>query len=246
MRQTKRLTPVASRILPEIIRLLRRLPFRMKQMILDIAPTPAPTLDGFVPGRNAELLVALYALANGSNQEQFVYLWGEPGCGRSHLLKSVVAAAQREGRTAVWFDETGAAAADDVLVVADDVERLDASAQIALFNLHNRLRAGGGALLASGAAAPAQLKLRADLKTRLASGLVYQVHGLDDGEKAAALRGHADARGFRLSKEVTDYLLRHAARDMPSLLALLDALDRYSLANRRAITVPLLRELLKD
>ena len=216
----------------------------MKQMILDIAPAPAPTLDGFVPGRNAELLVSLYALANGSNRDHFIYLWGGPGCGRSHLLKAVAAAAQREGRTAVWFNATGAGAADDTLVLADDVHTLDAAAQIALFNLHNRLRAGGGSLLASGNAAPAQLLLRPDLQTRLAAGLVYQVHGLDDGEKAAALRGHADARGFRLSKEVSDYLLRHTGRDMPSLLALLDALDRYSLASRRAITVPLLRELL--
>ena len=71
-------------------------------------------------------------------------------------------------------------------------------------------------------AATLQLKLRADLKTRLAAGLIYQVHGLNDAEKAAALRGHADARGFRLSQEVADYLLRHAERDMPSLLALLD------------------------
>ena len=65
-----------------------------------------------------------------------------------------------------------------------------------------------------------------------------------EAARTAALRGHADARGFRLSQEVADYLLRHAERDMPSLLALLDALDRYSLASRRAITVPLLRELL--
>ena len=208
----------------------------MKQMILDIAPAPAPTLDSFVSGRNGELLVSLYALANGSNRDPFVYLWGETGCGRSHLLTSVLAAAQREGRAAVRLDPA-VEAADDALVAVDD-------AQIALFNLHNRLRGGTGSLLASGDAAPAQLTLRADLKTRLAAGLIYQVHGLDDAEKAAALRGHADARGFRLSQEVADYLLRHAARDMPSLLALLDALDRYSLANRRAITVPLLRELL--
>jgi DnaA family protein len=99
-------------------------------------------------------------------------------------------------------------------------------------------------LIASGNAAPAQLALRADLMTRLACGLVYQVHGLDDPEKVAALRCHAEARGFRLSPEVAAYLLRHAQRDMPSLLALLEALDRYSLETRRAITVPLLRELL--
>ena len=88
------------------------------------------------------------------------------------------------------------------------------------------------------------LPLRADLATRLAAGLVYQLHGLDDEEKSAALHRHAAARGLRLAPEVTAYLLRHARRDMPSLLALLDALDRYSLETQRAITVPLLRELL--
>jgi DnaA family protein len=125
------------------------------------------------------------------------------------------------------------------------VERLGAAAQIALFNLHNRIRGGSGALVASGSAAPAQLALRADLVTRLASGLVYRVHGLNDEEKSAALRRHAEARGFTLADDVAAYVLRHASRDMSSLLALLDALDRYSLETRRAITVPLLRDLLR-
>ena len=219
----------------------------MKQLVLDIALPAAPTLDNFVPGRNAELVVALYALANGASNERFIYLWGADGSGRSHLLRAVVAAAGRKGRRTVWFDaETQVIdAADDALCAADDVHLLGAEAQIALFNLHNRIRGGSGALLVSGNAAPAQLRLRADLVTRLAAGLVYQLHGLDDEEKSMALRRHADARGLRLSQEVTAYLLRHARRDMPSLLALLDALDRYSLETQRAITVPLLRELLE-
>jgi len=219
----------------------------MKQLVLDIALPAAPTLDNFVPGRNAELVVALYALANGASNERFIYLWGADGSGRSHLLRAVVAAAGRKGRRTVWFDAKTQVidAADDALCAADDVHLLGAEAQIALFNLHNRIRGGSGALLVSGNAAPAQLRLRADLVTRLAAGLVYQLHGLDDEEKSAALRRHADARGLRLSQEVTAYLLRHARRDMPSLLALLDALDRYSLETKRAITVPLLRELLE-
>ena len=217
----------------------------MKQLALDIAQPPAPTLDNFVPGRNAELVVALYSIANGSG-ERFIYVWGAAGSGRSHLLRAVLAAAQSNGRRAATFDPhaTQSEPADDALCAADDVDRLDAGAQIALFNLHNLIRAGRGALLASGNAPPAQLALRADLVTRLASGLVYQVQALNEEEKVAALRRHAQARGFQLSQEVVAYLLRHAQRDLPSLLALLDALDRYSLATRRAITLPLLRELL--
>jgi DnaA-homolog protein len=218
----------------------------MKQLLLDIASPPPPTLENFVPGRNSELVVALYALANGSSREQFLYLWGAQGSGCSHLLHAVMDAARRNERTVAWFAPGDApdAIAETALVAADGVHRLDADAQIALFGLYNRLRAGGGALVVGGTAAPAQLALRSDLVTRLAAGLIYQVHGLSDDEKMAALRGHAHERGFRLSQEVTAYLLRHARRDMPSLLALLDALDRYSLETRRAITVPLVRRLL--
>jgi len=218
----------------------------MKQLALDIAQAPAPTLDNFVPGRNAEVVVALYALANGASDEQFVYLWGAPGSGRSHLLRAVANSAQAAGRVVRMFDvhEREFNAPDDALCIKDDVQMLDDGAQIALFNLYNRLKAGRGTLLASGDAAPAQLPLRADLATRLAAGLVYQVHRLNEEEKVAALRRHAEARGFELSAEVVGYLLRHVQRDLPSLLALLDALDRYSLANRRAITLPLVRELL--
>jgi DnaA family protein len=217
----------------------------MKQLALDIAQPPAPTLDNFVPGRNAELVVALYSVANGSG-ERFIYLWGAAGSGRSHLLRATVDAARAQGRQAAMFDTRANEfdTPDDALCAVDDVHLLSPQAQIAVFNLHNRMHAGGGALLASGNAAPAQLALRADLVTRLAAGLVYQVHGLNEEEKVAALRRHAQARGFKLSQEVVAYLLRHVQRDLPSLLALLDALDRYSIANRRAITLPLLRELL--
>jgi len=218
----------------------------MKQLVLDIARPPAPTLDNFVPGRNEELVAAIYATAHGACSEQFIYLWGAPGSGRSHLLRAAVAAARAAGKPATFF-ESGARefdAPDDAFCAVDDVHLLDAQAQIALFNLHNRIKAGNGTLLASGNAAPPQLALRADLMTRLGAGLVFRVHGLNEEEKVAALRRHAQARGFELSSEVVAYLLRHVQRDLPSLLALLDALDRYSLASRRAITLPLLRELL--
>ncbi len=218
----------------------------MKQLALDIASPPEPTLDNFVPGRNAELVVALYAVANNASHERVIYLWGPHGSGRTHLLHAVAHAAREHGRDALAF--VPGIATDDVaagaLVTADDVHLLDAAAQVALFNLHNRLRAGAGVLIASGNAAPAQLAIRADLGTRLAAGLVYQIYELSDDEKGAALRRHAEARGFDLPEDVARYLLRHAPRDMPSLLGMLEALDRYSLETSRAVTVPLLRELL--
>jgi DnaA family protein len=218
----------------------------MKQLALDIASPPEPSLDNFVPGRNAELVVTLYAVANNASHERVIYLWGPRGSGRTHLLQAVARAAREHGRDALEF--APGIATDDVaagaLVTADDVHLLDAARQVALFSLHNRLRAGGGRLIASGDAAPPQLAIRADLGTRLAAGLIYQIHELSDDEKSAALRRHAGARGFDLPEDVARYLLHHAPRDMPSLLGMLEALDSYSLETRRAVTIPLLREVL--
>lgn len=113
-----------------------------------------------------------------------------------------------------------------------------------LFNLYNRVRAAGGRLLTSATQPPSQLDLREDLRTRLGQGLIYHLHALTDDQMIAALRAYASARRLRLPPESLDYLFARAPRDMRSLMDLLGALDRYSLEHKRAITLPLLREVL--
>lgn len=214
----------------------------MSQLLLDISPENQPALDNFVAGNNAELLSALRrALAGGG--ERCFYLWGESGSGKSHLLQACVNAALAARHSAAYA--CGGVPQIAEVVAVDDIEQLDDAAQIALFDLYNRMRDSGSMLLVSGAASPLHLGLRDDLRTRLGWGLVYQVHGLGDEEKARALAQHAQERGFTLSHEVTQYLLRHGRRDLPSLMALLDALDEHSLRAHRAPTVPLLKEILQ-
>jgi len=200
----------------------------MQQLPLEISTPPEPTLDNFIPGANAEALARVRALANGAGGESVVYLWGAAGTGRSHLLR----AAARAG---------GAC-----LVCADDVGELDAAGQQALFNAINAAREGGAAVLAAGNAPPAQLALRPDLASRLGWGLVYQLHPLTDAHKTAWLRAEAAQRGLQLGDDVVDYLLTRLPRDLPSLAALLAQLDRYALARKRQITMPLVREFLQS
>ncbi|MBE0613829.1 MAG: DnaA regulatory inactivator Hda [Burkholderiales bacterium] len=204
----------------------------MQQLLLQLAPPPAPTLDNFVPGRNGAPLQALRDIARGAGAERFVYLWGEPGSGRTHLLRGLAHAVE------------GAAAGK--VIAVDDVQNLAADEQIELFDRYNRVRTAGGALVASGDAAPAKLGLRADLRSRLAWGLAFQLHPLSDAEKTAALREHARGRALDLGEDVITYLLKHARRDMASLIGILDALDRCSLEQKRAITLPLVRDALES
>lgn len=216
----------------------------MRQLLLDIAPDWRPTLDNFVVGRNTELFSVLrHALAGGTSERCF-FVWGENGSGKSHLLQACVQAALDAHHSAVYAQ--GSVPESASVVAVDDVEQLDDAAQIGLFDLYNRMRDSGAMLLVSGTEPPLHLKLRDDLRTRLGWGLVYQLFGLNDEEKAQALAQHADARGFALPSEVTQYILRHGRRDLPSLIVALDALDEYSLRMHRAPSVPMLKEVLRQ
>jgi DnaA family protein len=195
----------------------------MRQLLLDFTQAPAPTFANFVPGGNAELLHVLQAAARGECPERVLYVWGESGAGKSHLAKAFGASTSgRPGHR-----------------VIDGIERFSDAEQVALFNDFNERNFEF--LLVTASASPRDVALRRDLATRLATGLTYRVAALTDAEKRAALAAHAKVRGFDLSEDVSSYLLTHARRDMRSLMAALDALDRYSLETGRPVTVPLLK-----
>jgi DnaA family protein len=221
----------------------------LSQLILDIAPDRQPTLDNFVVGRNLELVTALRHALSGDSSERFFYVWGGPGSGKTHLLQACVSAARDMQQDAVYAQGSVPPLVADMgatVVAVDDVGQLDEEAQIALFDLYNRMRDNGAMLLVSGTESPLHLRLRDDLRTRLGWGLVYQVHVLSDEEKAQALVQHAHSLGFVLTPEVTQYLLRHGRRDLPSLMTVLEALDAHSLRLHRAPSVPLLKEVMNQ
>lgn len=197
----------------------------MQQLPLGISAAPEPAFDNFVAGRNAEALARVRDLAEGALREHIVYVWGEPGSGRTHLLRAAA------GRNAS-------------LVVVDDVQLLDAAGQHALFIAINEARDAGPGVLAAGDKAPAQLALREDLRTRLAWGLVYQLLPLGDDDKARHLKALAATRGLQLSDDIVGYLLTRLPRDMRSLQSIMEVLDRYSLMRKRPLTLPLVREAL--
>ncbi len=235
----------------------------MHQLILDLLPETPPSLDNFVVGSNGEALAGLAGWLAADSRETLLLLWGEPASGKTHLLRasgaryidaqddcalaSLEAAESAEDTMATTMTpESIPTRTSSVRYAIDNIEALDERGQIALFNLFNRLRAtnGTGRLLAAAAAPPQQLAVREDLRTRLGSGLVYRLQPLSEAEQDAALTAQAARRGLRLPTGALAYLRSRAPRDMRSLSALLDALDRYSLERRRPITLPLLREVL--
>ena len=216
----------------------------MKQLVLDLGAEQAQSLETFEVGQNAELAHLMHQFAERSSREHFAYLWGETAAGKTHLLHALaatpasryIAAASPAGEF-VYTPEIS-------LYLLDDCHELTPEAQIDAFALFNQIREHGAYMVSTGPVPPVVLPVREDLRTRMGWGLIYQIHGLSDDEKIAALTHAAEARGLSLSASVLPYLLSHFKRDMRSLSTMLDALDQYSLETQRPVTLPLLRDLL--
>jgi DnaA family protein len=183
---------------------------------------------------------------------------GPLGSGRTHLLIAACQAAIDVGRTAQYLPLAGlrgsraeairGMAGSDVLAI-DDIDSVagEADAEHALFDTFNRYRAEGATLLFSALGAPLSLDIALpDLRSRLGSLTQALLKPLGDLERRVVLREQAGARGIELDDVVLDWLFAHHARDLGTLLDLLDTLDRASLAAQRRVTVPFLRNLLKN
>lgn len=242
-----------------------------KQFALDISHTPKASLENYLPGKDLALISTLKALGRSWNthnekanshplNQRWIYWWGPEGSGRTHLLKAMANFAADRGlvysslgpnEPSAWVrleEKMGSLAQSDIpsVITVDDVDRLDERLVGALFRILNGVQASKAIhILMAGKAAPAMLELREDLRTRLGWGLVFQTELLDDDAKIQALEQAAQARGLVLSPDVLPWLLSRFYRDMPNLMALIDALDAYSLETKRAVTLPLVRELLQ-
>ena len=226
----------------------------MKQLALDIGLAPVPTLEGFFPGPNAAPLQHLkQALIDTSARAPVpTYLWGEAGSGKTHLLQAVREALREQGASVGWrdakskyappFDENWAG------VLLDDVHLYTQAQQNVAFNWFiNAISPANGVprwVISTGGVPPADLPLREDLCSRLGWGHVFHLQMPGEAELRAVLRRQAGARGLTLGDDVLDYVLKRFSRDLGSLMALLERLDRHALRTQRALTIPLLKDML--
>lgn len=225
----------------------------MAQLPLKLALPDHARFETFVAGGSPAAVEHLRAVAAGAADT--LWLWGPGGSGKTHLLQAACRAASTAGRRAMYVALDGADSAllsglESVeLLALDDVQRVagDAAWERALFVILNEFLPPRGGLLLGAAVSAAGCGFRLpDLASRAGGAVSYRLRPLEDAERALALRLHAEARGIELEPAAAEYLLKRVERDMPTLAAWLDRLDRESLIEQRRLTIPFIRERLAN
>ncbi|EKD75654.1 MAG: DnaA family protein [uncultured bacterium] len=228
----------------------------LSQLTLSLSAKEEAIFDYFYPGRNINIVAQLKETARGEG-EKIVYLYGALGGGCSHLLQAACHYAHQHQVTSVYLPlaylsllspEMLLGLETLSLICIDDIEAIAGKPawEEALFHFYNRIHDRNGAIVLASHCAPALSTIALpDLVSRLSSGVVYALHALNDEDKLVILGMQAERRGIRLTDEANQYLLRHCPRHLPSLLAALEALDHASLAAKRNITIPFIKEVLE-
>lgn len=228
------------------------------QLPLGVRLRDDATFANYYPGANAGALGYVERLcdADAGWTENLIYLWGNAGVGRSHLLQAACLRFEQLDEPALYLPlgevaMLGPELLDNLeqyeLVCLDELDAIAGKAhwEEALFHLFNRLRDAGRRLLLAADASPREIGIQLpDLQSRLSLSLVFQLQELSDEDKLRALQLRASRRGLHLTDEVGRFILTRGVRNMSALFDLLEQLDQASLQAQRKLTIPFLKETL--
>jgi len=210
----------------------------------------------FYPGNNKEIINHLQQIL--VKQEQQIFLWGESGTGKTHLLHSSVEEANIYNKTSLFFSFDKLDLPDPALleglenidlVCFDNIQQIAGNGEWeqAFFNFYNLHRDANKKLVLSAPCPPKFLAIQlADLKTRMSWGLTLKLKALTDEQQLNALIYKANDLGFEIPQNVGRFLITHYAHDLASIWTMLDKINYATLAAKRKLTIPFLKQIMAD
>ena len=226
-----------------------------RQIPLGISLRPGYEFASFFAGSNQLALDMLKACGQAQGEQQ-IFLYGPESTGKSHLLQAACRQAAVGNQQSAYLPLSQFSQQIEILQGLESLslvclDELDAVVgrstsssewEEQIFHLLNRLRANHVFLLLAARVNPAALGIQLpDLESRLNWGPVIKLEALNDEQLRLALDARAKTLGLGLSGQVLDYLLTRGPRDTGKMFALLDLLDRESLAEQRRLTIPFIK-----
>lgn len=210
----------------------------------------------YYPGDNEEIVNHLQQIF--INNEQQIFLWGTCGTGKTHLLQALSQEATSSNKTSFYYSLESDDLPDPAmlegleifdLVCFDNIEHIAGNTEWeqAFFNFYNLHRDENNKLVVSADSPPKYLAIQLpDLKTRMSWGLTLKLKALSDEQQLNALIYKANDLGFEIPVKVGRFLITHYARDLPSIWILLDKIEQATLAAKRKLTIPFLKQIMAE
>lgn len=226
------------------------------QQALNLQLTQTNSFGTFFSGSDPTLISVLKSVASGVLEEPQIFLWGVASTGKTHVLQAMCRVASEGRRRAMYIPMKELHTQDSAsigelqnldLVCIDDVQVIAKNSQWekALFNFINHHRSNKTTIVISSLHAPTEnLFELPDLNSRAVWGPVYKLTPLAEEQLDDALFFHAQVRGLELTEEVRRYLLTRYQRDVSTMVAIIELLDKTSLQEQRKVTIPFLKKTL--
>lgn len=224
----------------------------MKQIPLKVQLDDTATFDNFFVASNLQLIQKLKALSG--KQSEFVYLWGANDSGKTHLAQALCSEFNSKSLTAAYLPLSDNELSPEILsgmsfmdlVCIDDLDSVAGNSdwENALFDLYNNLKLESKHLIVFSDKAPAQMEISlADLKSRLSAMEIYKIESLDDDSKIELFKTRAENRGLEIPIDVIKFITTRKSRSVSDLMEVLEKIDHSSMALKRKVTIPLVKDL---
>lgn len=190
---------------------------------------------------NAEAVALIDSVPNDTFSAALIV--GEKGCGKTHLCHLFADAVLKKTGEETDF-LTRPRLTDARFAVWETVFPFD---EEALFHLLNDIRSKRGFLLMTAdRPASAWNVVLPDLRTRLLSVPSVRIEQPDETVLGGVLLKLFADRQISVSPDVVSYIVRHAERSFAAAGTVVERADALSLETKRPVTVPLIREVLKE
>ena len=222
----------------------------MNQLGLPFSINPSFVLDDFSGEKNQELVANILTLIKGKATAN-IFVYGDKGFGKSHLLQGLIIEGLKQDQQSVYLDLNDEVTPDifelisDFQIIAlDNVDQCNQDNEKYIFDLINKLHSTNQMIVFSSRVKPEGLSVFNDLKTRLSLASIYSLNRLDDHEIQHVIRRKLINKSLKVDQRVIDYLIKNQTRDLKKIVEIIDKLDTFSLEKKRGITVPLVRQML--
>ncbi|MEE9259172.1 MAG: DnaA/Hda family protein [Nitrospinaceae bacterium] len=242
--------------------------FPSRQIILDFPSGPEYSFSNFIVSKGSRFAVnaAKQITSDESVPYNTLYLFGDKGLGKTHLLMSIGnhLAEHRPEKKVLYvhgaefvrnIEEGDASAANQTLsklldvdfFLLDDVDRISGkrTPQEKLYHIYNSLTEKNRKIVFAGGQNPERLGDTEDyLKSRFKWGMTAEIKPIDDATTAKILSKLGLDAGLSVPDKVVEYLLARIPRDFPSIKNAVEKINHESYVQKRKVTLAMVKSAL--